>query len=238
MKYDLIIFDIGKTLFDKNLSDRASNNVLRDIERLRENGIKVGVCTMRTISHCMEVVPVEFDFYISLNGSYIVCEKKLIVNTPMTIPSNCKDFLSYGKEFTYYSTDKAKHMADENGFIADKKGVAQPAYNTVIFNVPSNEVSRYNNYNTEYWEKTKTLSIQNKSTSRVLGVREVLKFYGIGQQYLYIGDGPNDLEIFIQHKNCVCMGECYPVLKKYALFQTKSCKEEGVSYALRKLNLL
>lgn len=79
MKYELIIFDIGKTLYDKNLSPRASDCVLHDIEALRKKGIKVGVCTMRTIQHCREVVPVELDFYISLNGSLeIVCEIVLL----------------------------------------------------------------------------------------------------------------------------------------------------------------
>ena len=67
MKYELIIFDIGKTLYDKNFSVRASDCVLNDIKALRKKGLKVGVCTMRTIQHCKKVVPVELDFYISLN---------------------------------------------------------------------------------------------------------------------------------------------------------------------------
>ena len=111
MKYELIIFDIGKTLYDKNLSPRASDCVLHDIEALRKKGIKVGVCTMRTIQHCREVVPVELDFYISLNGSYVVCAGEVIVNKPTTIPSGHIDFLSYGKNFTCYSTEKAKMLA-------------------------------------------------------------------------------------------------------------------------------
>ena len=85
MKHELIIFDIGKTLYDKNLSPRASDCVLKDIETLRKKGIKVGVCTMRTIQHCKKVVPVELDFFISLNGSYVVCEGEVIVNKPTSM---------------------------------------------------------------------------------------------------------------------------------------------------------
>lgn len=238
MKYELIIFDIGKTLYDKNFSVRASDCVLHDLDALRKKGIKVGVCTMRTIQHCKKVVPVELDFYISLNGSYIICEGEVIVDKPTIIPSGHIDFLSYGKDFTCYSTEKAKILADENGFLADRKGVASPAYNAVLFDIPADKLSNYNNYTTEYWANTKALSLQDKNASRVIGIQKVLGFYNTRLPLLYLGDGPNDLEIFQSYHDCICMGDCYPKLKQYALFQTKTCRDEGVSFALRKLGLL
>ena len=238
MKYELIVFDIGKTLYDKNFAVRASNCVLHDIEALRKKGIKVGVCTMRTIQHCMEVVPVELDFYISLNGSYIVCEREVIVDKPMVIPSGHIDFLSYGKDFTYYSTEQAKFLADKHSFLADRKGVALPAYNVVLFNIPEDKLSSYDNYTTEYWENTKALSLQVKNASRLIGIQQVLRFYNSNLPFLYFGDGPNDLEIFQSFNDCICMGDCYSKLKQYALFQTKTCRDEGISFALKKLGLL
>lgn len=238
MKYELIIFDIGKTLYDKNFSARASDCVLHDIEALRKKGIKVGVCTMRTIQHCKNVVPVELDFYISLNGSYIICEAEVIVDKPTLIPLGYIDFLSYGKDFTCYSTEKAKILADVNGFLADRKGVASPAYNAVLFDIPADKLSSYDNYTTEYWANTATLSLQDKNTSRVIGIQEVLRFYNTKLPLLYFGDGPNDSEIFQSYHDCICMGDGYSKLKQYALFQTKTCRNEGVSFALRKLGLL
>ena len=238
MKYELIIFDIGKTLYDKNFSARASDCVLHDIEALRKKGIKVGVCTMRTIQHCKKVVPVELDFYISLNGSYIICEGEVIVDKPTLIPLGYIDFLSYGKDFTCYSTEKAKILADVNGFLADRKGVASPAYNAVLFDIPADKLSSYDNYTTEYWANTATQSLQDKNTSRVIGIQEVLRFYNAKLPLLYFGDGPNDSEIFQSYHDCICMGDGYSKLKQYALFQTKTCRNEGVSFALRKLGLL
>mgnify|MGYP005800785839 FL=1 len=238
MKYELIIFDIGKTLYDKNFSARASDCVLHDIEALRKKGIKVGVCTMRTIQHCKKVVPVELDFYISLNGSYIICEGEVIVDKPTLIPLGYIDFLSYGKDFTCYSTEKAKILANVNGFLADRKGVASPAYNAVLFDIPADKLSSYDNYTTEYWANTATLSLQDKNTSRVIGIQEVLRFYNTKLPLLYFGDGPNDSEIFQSYHDCICMGDGYSKLKQYALFQTKTCRNEGVSFALRKLGLL
>lgn len=238
MKYELIIFDVGKTLYDKNFSTRASDYVLRDIEALRKKGMKVGVCTMRTVQHCREVVPAELDFYISLNGSYIICEGKNIVNKPTTVPRKHIDYLSYGENNTYYSTKKAKELADLNGFLAERQGTDLTAYNVVLFDVPEDKLSNYGNYTVEYWSKTRALSLQDKNTSRAIGIQEVMRFYNVKLPILYFGDGPNDLEIFRLYKDCICMGDCCPELKQFALFQTESCKNEGVPIALRKLNLL
>lgn len=129
-------------------------------------------------------------------------------------------------------------LADVNGFLADSKGVASPAYNVVLFNITADKLSSYDNYTTEYWATTKALSLQDKNASRVIGIQEVLRFYNAKSSFLYFGDGPNDLEIFQAYHDCICMGDCYPKLKQYALFQTKTCRNEGVSFALRKLNLL
>lgn len=99
-------------------------------------------------------------------------------------------------------------------------------------------MSNYDNYTTEYWANTKALSLQDKNASRMIGIQEVLRFYNMKLPLLYFGDGPNDLEIFQAYHDCICMGDCYQKLKRYALFQTKSCKDEGVPFALRKLGLL
>lgn len=238
MKYKIIIFDIGKTLLDKQVSPQISERTLADIKALQDKGIKVGVCTMRTIKHCREIIPFELDFYICLNGSHITCDGAVIFDSPVThsnIPSN---YLSYGSEYAFYSTETAKQKALENGFLVDKNGVADPAYNLVFFDIVKEQLSAFSSYNTEYWEKTKTISLQSKNSSKSLGIQKVLDYYGLQEPILYFGDGPNDLPIFQQYHDCICMGDGYPELKKYALFETKSCKDEGVSYALRALEIL
>lgn len=238
MRYDIVIFDVGKTLFDKKYSTKASDNVIRDIEELRKAGIKVGVCTMRNIKHCQEVVPIELDFYISLNGSFVVCDGKIVVDIPIEIPVEGGDFLSYSKDCTFYSTERAKMLANINGFIAERKGVAREIYNAVLFDIDRNNLKNFDGFTKEYWPMSNTLSLQNKETSRIKGIFKVLNFYDAKLPVLYFGDGPNDLQIFQTLQHCVCMGDCYPELKQYSLFQTKPCREDGVSYALRKLKLL
>lgn len=237
-KYKIIIFDVGKTLFDKSISDKVSDILLSDIVQLRQFGIKVGVCTMRTIQHCKTIMPVNLDFYISLNGSYIVCDDIVIHDDPLQFINYSLDFLTYGKEKTYFSSERAKKKAIENGFLFDDLGIASPTYNAVIFDENEDDLCKYSNWHCEYWANTKTLAIQNKTSSRAQGISKVLDYYGYTQPLLYFGDGPNDLDIFKEYRDCVCMGDCYPALEKYAILKADTCANNGVSFALRKLNIL
>lgn len=238
-KYKIIILDVGKTMFDKTLSDTVSDVLLADIIKLRQLGIKVGVCTMRTIQHCKTIIPVKLDFYISLNGSYIVCNDDIVIHDdPMQFIYNSLNFLTYGKDKTFFSSEHAKKKAIENGFLFDDLGIATPTYNTVIFDVKAVDLCKYSNWHYEYWANTKTLALQNKTSSRVQGISKVLNYYKHLEPILYFGDGPNDLEVFKHYKDCVCMGNCYPALEKYAILKTDTCANNGVSIALRKLNVL
>ena len=238
MKYKIIIFDIGKTLLDKQFSPQITEQTLSDIKTLQNKGIKVGVCTMRTIKHCRALIPFELDFYICLNGSHITCDGAVIFDSPVAYSNIPSNYLSYGLEYAFYSTETAKQKALENGFLVDKSGVADPAYNLVFFDIVKEQLSAFSSYNTEYWEKTKTISLQNKKSSKSIGIQKVIDYYEFQKPILYFGDGPNDLPIFQRYNDCVCMGDGYTQLKKHALFETKPCKDDGVSYALRILGLL
>lgn len=238
LKYKIVIFDIGKTLLDKSVSNKISDRILDDIKQLRNLGIKVGVCTMRTVKHCKEIIPVDLDFYICLNGSYIWCDNKLIYEKKVDFENINIDYLSYGSELAFYSSECAKTMAIANGFLIDNIGVAVPAYNVVLFNIEQSQLPLYDEFHYEYWSSTKTIVLQNKETSKVNGIKQVLNYYNLTQPILYFGDGPNDLDIFKTYNYCVCMGDCYTELEKYALFKTDTCANQGVSLALRILHIL
>lgn len=238
MKYELIIFDIGKTLLDKRVSNKISEQTLADIKALQNKGIKVGVCTMRTPKHCREIIPFELDYYICLNGSYVICDGNVAFDSPLHYSHNSNEYLSYGTDFAYYSNEAAKRKAISNGFLIDKCGVSAPMYNLVLFDIARERLPEFSGFNVEYWENTQTIALQNANSSKLFGIQRVLDYYKMDDSILYFGDGPNDLPIFQKFKDCICMGDCYPELIKYSLFQTKSCMEDGVSYALRKLEIL
>ena len=238
MRYKIVIFDIGKTLLDKRFSRKISEQTLTDIKALKQKGIKVGVCTMRTVQHCREIIPFELDFYICLNGSYIICDGNIVFDSPIHYLHNTNEYLSYGADFAFYSNEAAKQKALSNGFLIDKCGIANPMYNLVLFDIAKEQLADFSSFNIEYWENTQTIALQSANSSKFLGIQRVLDYYKLDDSILYFGDGPNDLPIFQKFKDCICMGDCYPDLIKHSLFQTKSCMEDGVSYALRKLEIL
>ncbi|GHU98427.1 hypothetical protein FACS1894211_02160 [Clostridia bacterium] len=238
MKYDLIIFDVGRTLYDKRTMQVAPASIVADIVSLRKGGIKVGVCSMRTQKHCQAVVGTPLDFYICLNGSYVVCDNTLVYDSPINNAISVKDMLTYGSGTAYYSSQEARRKGEENGFLVEEYGIANKPYSIIMFNIEPNSLTIYDKYHYEYWENTKTIALQNKEDSRVLAINKVLDYYKLGSKILYFGDGPNDIEVFKNFHDCVCMGDCYPELEKYALFKTLSCQEHGVSMALRKIGLL
>jgi len=193
---------------------------------------------MRTVKHCKEIISVDLDFYICLNGSYILCDNELIYEKQVEFENGNMDYLSYGSELAFYSSESARSLAIANGFLIDNFGIAKPAYNVVLFNVEQTQLQQYNEFHYEYWPSTKTIVLQNKESSKVNGIKQVLSFYNLTQPILYFGDGPNDLDIFKKYYDCVCMGDCYLGLEKYALFKTDTCANQGVSLALRILHIL
>ena len=238
MKYKLIIFDIGKTLLDKHVSNEISKRTLDDIKALQNKGIKVGVCTMWTLTHCRKLIPFELDFYICLNGSHITCDGITIFDSPIELKPASSEYLTYGTDYAFYSCEIAKEKAIANGFLVDKAGMAKRVYNLVLFDVTKDQLPDHCFFNTEYWENTKTLVLQNSDSSKSLGIQKVLDYYKCQEPILYFGDGPNDLPVFERFQDCVCMGDCYPRLLEHSIFQTKPCKDDGVSYALRMLEVL
>ena len=59
--------------------------------------------------------------------------------------------------------------------------------------------------------------------------------YNLSEERTFvIGDGMNDIPMFLDCKNSIAMGNANHELKEHADFITKSINEDGVSYALKK----
>ncbi len=227
----VFIFDVGKTLFDKDCQTKCSEKTIKALNLLKRKGYEVGVCTMRTISHIKDIIDFDFDFFVLNNGSYLVYKNKVLIDEPLDIKISNKDFLTYTPFETFYSTNEAKDKANQNGFIADKKGKASKFYNLILFDADENEISKFkHHYSCYIRRKTKTISIQKAGCSRINAINELTKALSVStEQLIYFGDGPNDLEVFRYLQNSIAMGNCYPELLKYALYQIDTCKNDGVA---------
>lgn len=230
-KIKVFIFDIGKTIFDKQSQIKCSKNTIEALNLLKEKGYKVGVCTMRTFDHIRDIIDFDFDFYILNNGSFVICKNKVLIDAPLNIDITKKDYLTYTPYKTFYSSDEAKEKAQENGFIAENKGAASKFYNLILFDIGKEELERLKmNFDAYYWKITKTVSLQNKGCSRVNAIQVLIDYLGFKlEQVAYFGDGPNDLEVFKFVPCSIAMGDCFPRLLEYSSYQIDTCKNDGVA---------
>lgn len=230
-KIKVFIFDIGKTLFDKQSQIKCSKSTIEALNLLKEKGYKVGVCTMRTFDHVRDIIDFDFDFYILNNGTFVICKNKVLIDAPLNIDITKKDYLTYTPYKTFYSSDKAKEKTQENGFIAENKGTTSKFYNLILFDIEKEELERLQtNFDVYYWETTKTVSLQSKGCSRVSAIKGLIDYLGFElDQVIYFGDGPNDLEVFKFVPCSIAMGDCFPGLLEYSSYQIDACKNDGVA---------
>jgi hydroxymethylpyrimidine pyrophosphatase-like HAD family hydrolase len=104
----VFIFDIGKTLFDKQVHTKCSQSTIAALNLLRQKGYKVGVCTMRTFNHIRDIIDFTFDFYILNNGSFVMCENNILLDEPMNVEITKRDYLTYTPYETFFSSKKRK----------------------------------------------------------------------------------------------------------------------------------
>ena len=234
-KIKLIVLDIGKTIFDKEHQTCIDEELLNLLKDLQKDGIKIGVCTMRTIDSCNQLFPFKLDFYISLNGTLILCGDKKIIDKRIKNVFLDNPSLTYGVKKMYYSSQLAQTKANENGFLTEEKGTLKYPYVITLFNIEEKSLKYFENYSLSYWLNTKTLTLQHKDCSKVKAIKKILKHYGYNDnELLFFGDGPNDLEVFKRFKYTIMVENGHPCLKEYAFSECFSCLNKGVYRYLEK----
>ena len=78
----IIFFDIDGTLVDMN-TKRITPRMLETLARLKENGIKICIATGRAPMVVPRFEGVEFDAYLTYNGSYCYSGKDVIFSNPL-----------------------------------------------------------------------------------------------------------------------------------------------------------
>ena len=78
----IILFDIDGTLIDMN-KKKISEKVLEALIRLKENGIKICVATGRPPMQVPRFPNVEFDVFLTYNGSYCFDKDQDIFSNPL-----------------------------------------------------------------------------------------------------------------------------------------------------------
>lgn len=76
-----------------------------------------------------------------------------------------------------------------------------------------------------------------KDVNKWVGIQKLLNHLGLNECVAF-GDGSNDIDMLMNATIGVAMGQSSQAVKEKADFVTKSCQENGVTYACRKYNFI
>ena len=110
----LIFLDIDGTLTEAG-ENTPPDSALRAIEKARQQGNKVFLCSGRNIGMAKPVLDYGFDGIIALAGAYVMAEKEVIYDQPMD-PADFDDLLKILHEDGVFCTAETKDRTygDEN----------------------------------------------------------------------------------------------------------------------------
>ena len=248
-----VFFDIDGTLLSHS-TNSVPEKTMRALHALREQGIKVIICTGR---HAMEMEELGMfilpaDGYILLNGQMVMNEKhEIIASTPFT--GETKETL-----VRMFNEKKIPIVIMEEkdiyiSFVNDYVRAAQAAVHTSVPPVgeyTGNDIYMCIGYFNEYPD-TVIPGVQRASwydgaddlipehISKASGMKECLAYYGIDvSETMAFGDGDNDAEMIAYAGTGIAMGNATERVKACADYVTADIDEDGVYQALVHFGLL
>jgi len=239
-----VVFDIGNTLVSKSGNNKVDPVLKSDIKRLREQGLIVGVASMRTFSLSkMMLHDIEFDFYICLSGSQVYINDRLYYDLPSDfeeISHQCVIF--YSEKETYALNEECAIKAKDKGFVVEKvkSNHTDSIYNIALVDIDQSGIEQYKKrYHTEYWSQIRVLVLQNIKTSKSNAINIISDYYKLNNsEVLGFGDGPNDIGFLSSCGISIAMGHDYKELVDSTTYSTETEPNLGVSKALRRLEII
>lgn len=259
----VVFFDIDGTLYLASIG--VPESTLLSIEQLKQNNIKVVLCTGRARAMIPEsILNIGFDAVIAGAGTYLSIDDKLIYSNSLD-SSVTKDMITNirkygfipvleGHEVSYYDaeTDNEIYKKAMTKYFIEAmpymEAIPQNYDNLIIgkasavYTKTSNETELINLYKdsfTSVCHGNVLLEFIPKNTTKASGIKKYLELTGISLENTYAyGDSMNDLEMLQYVKYGVAMGNSSPELKEKASYITSSISEDGIYNSLKEFGLI
>ncbi|MBL7766978.1 MAG: HAD-IIB family hydrolase [Chitinophagaceae bacterium] len=237
MKYTthkIFVFDVGNTLIAKP-SNRMVSVLVNDLSAIKNAGNVIGIATMRNLEMLNEIISqVNFDFIIALNGAYVECENKILLDSPIDI----KELIQITNMLNHYSANYNLYTKSRIVNLTEQRDIVYGIELKDCSNYIDSLRSQFTNFTFHIWEKGKTCDIHSINVSKSIAMKQVCEHFGIPlQNSIAFGDGFNDFELFKLCGVSVAMETAPSELKQIATFITKSVTDNGVSWALKQFPL-
>lgn len=243
----IAFFDIDGTLRDFEKRD-ISPKTLETLQRLKENGIRLVLATGRAPLLLPKFEGVEFDAYLTFNGSYCYTNEKTILSRsipkedvhmlmenaarlkrPVAIAT--KDTMAANGTDTdleeYYALAKERlEVAPNFEEVIQEEiyqimmGLEAKDYEAMLQNVKNARI-------TAWWDRA--VDIIPAGGGKGTGVEKILEHFGLDKsESIAFGDGCNDIEMLRTAGIGVAMGNASDIVKKEADLVCGTVKEEGI----------
>ncbi len=243
----IAFFDIDGTLIDfskKGLSDKTKEA----LNRLKEKGILLAIATGRAPLTLPKLEGVEFDVYLTFNGSYCYNQKETIysnsiasedvkiiienateINRPVSVATQ-KRLVANGKDadlVEYYKFAKLQvEVADDFEEVAKDEvyqimlGCEKKEYPLLMKNVENARI-------TAWWDRA--VDIIPGDGGKGIGVDKILEYYHLDRsQAIAFGDGCNDIDMLQTVGTGVAMGNATDEVKQAADDVCGHVAEDGI----------
>ena len=253
----IIFFDIDGTLIDMN-TKQISTKMLETLKSLKENNIKICIATGRTPRALPHFEGIEFDAYLTFNGSYCFAKNHTIFSNPIhttdvhTFIQNASDIhrplalatkdnlIANGKDddlVEYFSFAKLEvNVSDEFDKIANDEiyqimlGCRENDYPVLMQNIQHSKI-------TAWWNRA--IDIIPADGGKGTGIEKMLEYYHLDKsEAMAFGDGNNDAPMLLYCPNSIIMMKGPEELKKQVMMVTDDAENDGIYNAMVKLGII
>ena len=253
----IIFFDIDGTLKDFGAKP-ISEKTLEALIRLKEKGIKICIATGRPKVTLPKFDNVEFDAYLTFNGSYCYEQSNIIFNNPICnedVRKIIQNATNLGKSVSiatrerlvangtdkdlaeYYSLANLKLSASEDFEVVSQDDVYQimmgckkDDYDAIIDGVNGAKITSWCGF---------AIDIIPANGSKGVGIKKILEYYHIDKsESMAFGDGNNDIEMLEVVGTGVAMGNASEELKAIADDICAHVSEDGIYHYLIKQGII
>lgn len=219
----LFVFDVGNTLIETKRGLSISKQVLNDLNTLRSKGNILGLSTLRTEEMLSPILAqFRFDFLVMMNGGLV----------------KIGDHVAFSQPLKAEIINEIKRQASEcNATVIDY------SYNGQIYalELPAAK-ERFvvgGAYQAYVWDRSGNIDITPKGITKPYGLEIVCRELDVSpDQIVAFGDGYNDIDMLKMAGVSVAMGGAPEEVGAIATITTTTVGEDGISVALRKLEIL
>lgn len=254
-----IFFDIDGTLVSFK-THRVPASTIEAIHLLREKDIKLFIATGRHIMAINNLGSLEFDGYVTMNGSYCFAGTDEVIYKRPIAREDLRSLMNYletVEEFPcIFVQEHAMYLNYKNDTVTEVLNLLnfpEPPQRP-LREIPDEDVFQIIAFFGEGQEERIMAHLPGCASTRWsslftdivpaggskrIGIAKVLDYYGLSRdEIMAFGDGGNDLEMLSYAGTSIAMGNAEDEVKAVASYVTDSVDDDGIYKALRHFGLI